>query len=290
MNKVRKTRRSLKKGNIENMFTVVGTNSNGILSKKESLSHIVDQLKPSILFLQETKVTRKGQIKIPGYEIFEFVRAKANGGSILTAAHSNLQPVLISDGEDDSEILVIQAQLGKYNCRFINAYGPQEYASLEVRIAFYARLDQEVKNAKLFNCLVCLEMDANAKVGCEIIKDDPNKLSGNGEFFLDFVARNNLVIGNATDLCEGRITRKRVTVNGIEESILDYFVFCQELFLLLKSMKIDENQSFVLTKYSKKKGQTVVTKSDHNLLYCKFNQSWSNRIDANKKRLEIFNF
>ena len=133
-------------------------------------------------------------------------------------------------------------------------------------------------------------MDANAKVGCEIIKDDPNKLSGNGEFFLDFVARNNLVIGNATDLCEGRITRKRVTVNGIEESILDYFVFCQELFLLLKSMKIDENQSFVLTKYSKKKGQTVVTKSDHNLLYCKFNQSWSNRIDANKKRLEIFNF
>ena len=197
MNKVRKTRRSLKKGNIDNMFTVVGTNSNGILSKKESLSHIVDQLKPSILFLQETKVTRKGQIKIPGYEIFEFVRAKANGGSILTAAHSNLQPVLISDGEDDSEILVIQAQLGKYNCRFINAYGPQEYASLEVRIAFYARLDQEVKNAKLFNCLVCLEMDANAKVGCEIIKDDPNKLSGNGEFFLDFVARNNLVIGYA---------------------------------------------------------------------------------------------
>ena len=290
VNKVRKTRRTLKNKNVKNVFTVVGTNANGILGKRDSLFQIMDQLKPSVLFLQESKVGRKGQIKIPDYEIFEFVRSKANGGSLLTAAHSNLHPVLISSEECESEILVIQAKFGKYDCRFINAYGPQEYASLEDKISFYARLDQEVKNAKLFNCLFCLEMDANAKVGSEIIKNDPHKMSGNGELFLDFIARNNLIIGNSTDLCEGSITRKRVTVNGTEESILDYFVFCQELFLLLNSMKVDENQTYVLTKYSKKKGQTVVTKSDHNLLYCEFRQPWNDKICLEKKRLEIFNY
>ena len=203
----RKTRQTLKNknmNNFQNMFTVIGRNANGILSKKDSLFQIVDQLKPSVLYLQESKVNKKGLIKIEGYEIFEYVRSNSNGGSLLTAVHSNLQPVFISgeETETEAEILVIQAKLGNYNCRFFNAYGPQEYASHEDKIAFYARLDQEVKNAKLFDCLICIEMDANAKVGCEIIKNDPNKLSGNGVFFLDFVERNNLVIGNATHLCE----------------------------------------------------------------------------------------
>ena len=45
----------------------------------------------------------------------------------MTAVHSNIQPVFFSGKETDAEILVIQAKLGNYNCRFINAYGPQEY-------------------------------------------------------------------------------------------------------------------------------------------------------------------
>ena len=121
-------------------------------------------------------------------------------------------------------------------------------------------------------------MDANAKVGCEIIKNDPNKLSGNGVFFLDFVERNNLVIGNATHLCEGTITRSRVTINGHEKSVLDYFVMCQQLYLLSSSMKIDEARTMVLTRYSKINGQTVVKKSDHNLLYCHFKQNWNTKL------------
>ena len=191
----------MKKDKCTNIFTVVGTNSNGIVSKLDSLTQLIDKFQPAVWFLQETKVSRKGQVKVPGYDIFEVVRKNSNGGSILTAVHSNLQPVYISGGEDDMEILVIQAKIGNYNCRFINAYGPQEYAKLEDKIAFYARLDQEVKNAKFYNCMVCLEMDANAKVGLEVIKNDPNQMSSNGEYLVDFTERNNLIICNATDMC-----------------------------------------------------------------------------------------
>ena len=52
----------------------------------------------------------------------------------------------------------------------------------------------------------------------------------------------------------GTITRKRITVNGTEESVLDYFIVCQELFTLLSSMKIDEDRSFVLSRYTKRNG------------------------------------
>ena len=87
--------------------------------------------------MQKTKVSHKGQIKIPEYEIFEVVRKNAEGGSILTAIHTNLNPVYISGGEDCMEILVVQAKIGIFDCR---------YASAQDKIAFYARLDQEVKN------------------------------------------------------------------------------------------------------------------------------------------------
>ena len=268
---------------------MIGTNANGILSKKDSLMQIIDQLKPSVICLQETKVIRKGTLKIQDYEIFENVRSKNKGGSLLTAVHSNLEPVLISE-DDETEILVIQSKLGNYNCRFINAYGPQEYANVEEKINFYSRLDQEIKNAKFFNCLICIELDANAKVGYDIIKKDPNKMSANGEYLLEFVNRNNLVIGNSTELCQGTITRSRKTINGHEKSVLDYFVMCQDLFSLLRSMKIDEARTHVLTRYSKQNGQYFVTKSDHNLLYCHFNQCWSNKKIEEKSRYEIFNF
>ena len=44
---------------------MIGTNANGILSKKDSLIQIIDQLKPSVICLQETKVIRKGVTKNP---------------------------------------------------------------------------------------------------------------------------------------------------------------------------------------------------------------------------------
>ena len=37
--------------------------------------------------IQESKVSRKNQIKIPHYQIFELIRSNGEGGSLLTAVH-----------------------------------------------------------------------------------------------------------------------------------------------------------------------------------------------------------
>ena len=52
-------------------------------------------------------------------------------------------------------------------------------------------------------------MDANAKVGKKVIKDDPNHITGNGKIMMDIINRQNLVIANAEEICKGLITRER---------------------------------------------------------------------------------
>ena len=159
-----KTRRSLKKNILtNNKFTIFGTNCNGVLQKYDSLIKNVDLYKPGVIFLQETKVKRKGQIKIENYQTFEIIRTENNGGGLLLAAHFNLEPVLVADHQDKGhEILTIEAKFGQKYCRFINAYGPQESTSLETQkhnSEFFGLLDQEIKNAQLLGHLVCLQLD-----------------------------------------------------------------------------------------------------------------------------------
>ena len=121
----KKTRRSQKKKDDPKCSMVIGINVNGLTGKKDSMITNIEVL------------------------IFENIR-KNNGGSILTGAHSDLNPVLISDGsEDDTEVLVIEGELGGKKCRFINGYGPQEYADVDTRIKFFARIEEEVVIAKI---------------------------------------------------------------------------------------------------------------------------------------------
>jgi hypothetical protein len=75
-------------------------------------------------------------------------------------------------------------------------------------------------NAKDNDCLVIVELDANAKVGKEVIKDDPNQMINNEKLMLDVIERQNLHIANSCDLCEGTITReRRVGVKSEKSSI-----------------------------------------------------------------------
>ena len=98
-------------------------------------------------------------------------------------------------------------------------------------------------------------------------------MSANGQLLFEVINRNNMIVCNSLESCDGTITRRRSTVNGLEESVIDYFIICQELHTYFKSMKIDENN--VLTRYMKKKKKIYVTKSDHNLLICEFSQKWN---------------
>ena len=126
-------------------------------------------------------------------------------------------------------------------------------------------------------------MDANSKIGIEYLKCDPHHTSRNGQMLLDVVKRQNLIIVNTTDKCFGTITRMRETTNGIEKSVIDYFIVCQTFYNLISVMIVDEERKHVLTKYASAKGSKKIVASDHNPLM--FN--WSKKLKPIRK--EVFN-
>ena len=97
-------------------------------------------------------------------------------------------------------------------------------------------------------------MDANAKLGLEIIKEDPNFISENGVLLFDIIRRQNLQVLNADINCTGVVTRHRKTVIGDQKAVLDYILVCDQLAKYFSQMFIDEGRHHVLSKYATTKG------------------------------------
>ena len=267
----------------------MGANSAGLFNKKESFQRYLNLFLPGVFFIQESKLRRKNKIKHPNYVMFEYVRQNCGGGGLLTAVHKSLSPVSVSN-DTDEEVIVVEATIVDKRVRFINGYGPQEDDDDDVREGFFNRIDQEVKSSKLAGAMICIEMDANAKLGSAIIKGDPKEQSKNGKLLEKMICENDLVIVNAEELCKGVITRFRKTVNGDEKSVLDYFIVCKRFFTMVTNMIVDEERAYSLTKYSGRTGNKSVKESDHNTLMMKLNVNWSSDIKETAERVEIFNF
>ena len=266
-----KTRRGYGRKNRNRQRKVNQSIANGIQAKKESLLGNINVFHPSVITLQETKLRKTGLLRLPGYQVFEKIRS-GFGGGLLTAVDENLLPVLISTGKcETSEILVVQLKTENHNIRIINAYGPQEdnYNKDDI-YDFWQELEEEIMMAKEDNCLVLIQMDANAKLGRDTIKNDPHDTSGNGKLLLDIMSRQNLSVVNGMEICEGVITRERATKTRVEKAVLDFVIVCSQMKEFVRKMLIDENRIYVLTKYASKKGVKKQKISDHNILVCNF--------------------
>ena len=89
----------------------------------------------------------------------------------------------------------------------------------------------------------------------------------------------------------GVITRHRETINGIEESVLDHFIVCKDLFTLVLNMTIDEAGKYSLTKYTNRTGGiTCAKESDHRTLIMEIKYELGSRSNKKDERVEIFNF
>ena len=81
----------------------------------------------------------------------------------------------------------------------------------------------------IFMLLYSLLMDANAKVGRQIISADPNNVKdGKWRQMLDLIERHLLQLLKSNKKCMGAVTRYRATKYGKEAAILDYILVCQE--------------------------------------------------------------
>ena len=99
---------------------ILGSNAAGLLNKVESFKRNISLFNPAVYFVQESKVPRKGKVKLSDYVIFEHLRKVGKGGRLLTAVQTNLNPVSV--GKDcEEEVLVVQTKILDKKVRFINA-------------------------------------------------------------------------------------------------------------------------------------------------------------------------
>ena len=133
-------------------FNIMGVNVDGVRGKLTSLRTVIHELKPQVLFLQETKLNTKGILKIKGFQILEKNRpTNKKGGGIALAFSNVLDPMLVSEGPEDIEIMSAIAKVGKSMIRFCVGYGPQESDSKETKEKFWAFIDNDFKEAKKTN-------------------------------------------------------------------------------------------------------------------------------------------
>ena len=192
------------------------------------------------------------------------------------------------EGNDEIEVMVIEININGIKIRLINAYGPQEKQKVDMKQKFWDQLNHEVSSAENLSCGIILQMDDNLRAGPSVIPGDPNPQNNNGKLFANFLENHsNLSVVNALAKCKGLITRRRETVNGVEEAVLDYFVVCDRILPFVNWMVIDEKQENCLTNYCTRNKMKKAFDSDHFTLSMELSLQFHK---SKHERVEHFNF
>ena len=285
--KRKRVKRGGRKHNKSEPLVIFSSNAAGLKLKAHSLKNVIQELNVGIFTIQETHFPKKGNFKHQNFEIFEAIRSKEKGGTMV-GAHKALNPVLIQDYSEDFELIVIEIKIRDKEIRIMTGYGPQESWNEVDRIPFFVSLEKEISKAELLGKSIIIEMDSNSKLGKEYISKDPHNQSQNGRILAGIIDRHGLIVANGLDnKCIGAITRSRATKEGDEKSIIDHVIISEDLRNDLESLKIDEENEHALNKVVKTNKGVKKTKSDHNPLISTFQLRWNSRIKA--KRIEIYN-
>ena len=266
----------------------VGANVAGARSKWKSWRKVIKDTKASVFFVQETKCDQINMLKMEGFIIFDKVRVNKGGGGVAVAAKRELNPILVSEAEDNIDAITININTRKINIYCTSAYGPQTSAPVELKTQFWNYLNETAKNANYAGTGFILQGDLNATLGPNIIPGDPNPKNENGKLFQEFLLTNKLTAVNSLSLCKGVITRIRLLVTGkVESSSIDFYVVCERVLAYVTEMTIDSDKKHIATNFTnvQKGGKAIDT--DH------YTQILKVKLDIcpnQQKRLEILNF
>ena len=153
---------------------LLGVNSAGLRPKLKTFKKIINDLKPSIFFIEETKYQDAGKLKLENYSVFELVRqSRDGGGGLALGCLRELHPAWVREGGDHVEALSVEVHLKHLNIRCCVAYGNQENDLVERKDAFWTYLDEEVQFADQAASGFILHFDGNLWAGKDIIPGDP---------------------------------------------------------------------------------------------------------------------
>ena len=253
-----------------------------------SFKKLLTELKPSVFFIQESKINEEGKLKFQNYELFEMVREGKEGGGLLIGCIPELKPVLASKGTNEVEAMSVDIYVKTMKIRCVVAYGCQENSPVEKKKEFWNFLENEAKTAHESNSGFILQFDGNLWAGPNIVPGDPRPQNRNGKLFEEFLSRQKqLTVVNSLPVCEGLISRMRVKNGKEEKSVLDFFVVCSRVLPHVSRMKIDDDKKHILTNFKPARKGRAATDSDH---FTEILDVDLEIVPENPKRIEIYDF
>ena len=139
----------------------VGVNAAGLKSKFFTFKKVINELKPSVFFVKESKFREEGKLKMDNYIIFESVRDSREGGGLAIGCVRDLCPVLVSKGCDEVESISVEISVKKMKIRCCVAYGLQENSLIEKKAVFWNYLEEEVSTSWNMGSGFILQFDGN---------------------------------------------------------------------------------------------------------------------------------
>ena len=270
------------KGKKEVSLVMFSNNAAGLTnaSKKYCLKSEIKNTNAAIFTIQETCLKKKGKFTVKNYEIFEAIRKGEKKGTMI-GIHNTLKPVVIAEYSDEIELLVVEMTVSGKEIRVISGVGPHENQIEAERLPFFLTLEKEINKAENEGKSIVIEIDANSKLGKERIPNSKHDISPNGRLLAGIVDRHALVVVNGSTKCTGTITRKRITVDSVEESAIDVVMVSTDLNENVVKLVVDEERKHALTKLVKNKNKV---ESDHNPLITTFSWNWNkaNQIQTTK--------
>ena len=245
-------------------------NINGYQSKKDSLELIKESLKPDIIALVETKVSKSKVFDTEWlrYECVNRNCSRGKGGILCAFRKGTFRNLKNVTHVDDDRILTCRCEYQNKTVRVIVVYGLQENDDSEEKSDFFINLSIEIERSLNAGDGIIVVGDMNAKLEMDtegnIVPD-----SGNGRLLLNTVCDFDLEVVNFADCCKGTWTYSKDVLGVNQKSRLDYLITDREVFKSVQELEIDEDKIFCPFHEITEKGDKRIVYSDHNPLICK---------------------
>ena len=155
---------------------MIGVNAAGINSKLESLNAMLVKLKPQIWCVQETKLKENETLKceaIKDFQVYYLYRQNSGGGGLALGIDKNIESTLMLQGDDETEVEDVLADVGGLLVRIVIGYGYQENSLKSSKDKFCGFLEAEVYKADFEGQILIIQLYSKLHGGPDLLKNDP---------------------------------------------------------------------------------------------------------------------
>ena len=248
---------------------IFSNNCRGYNSKKDYVEkHVIEQLRPDVINLQETMLRNKSNIKQKEYFSFCMNRPEgAGGGGIATLVADSIKQhcTKIAAGNDNEEFMIVRLEHVKPALNIVNIYGRVESRTGgEKVLEGWTEILKEVKKIEDRGEASLIIGDFNRAVG-----DGENGVAGNrpeisygGRLIRELVSSGDFFLFNNHSITTGGPWTRICPGTG-KGSCLDLAIGSSNLLPYVRRVMIDSSRTFAPRRAVIKKGVLATTFTDH---------------------------